>query len=99
MTTTSLLLYEIINKFRFPPKVESKNIEFALNYSPQNNEKFVVTYPKCSTTWVQQIMCFINKKNGIPHKSNEQFMFKSFIDLRGKDFLNYGIIKSHLALE
>ncbi len=62
MTTTSLLLYEIINKFRFPPKVESKNIEFALNYSPQNNEKFVVTYPKCSTTWVQQIVCLINNK-------------------------------------
>jgi hypothetical protein len=39
------------------------------------------------------------QKNGIPHKSNEQFMFKSFIDFRGKDFLNYGIIKSHLALE
>jgi hypothetical protein len=26
-------------------------------------------------------------------------MFKSFIDLRGKDFLNYEVIKSHLPFE
>ncbi len=69
MTTTSLPLYQTINKFRFPPKIERKNIEFALNYSPQNNDKFVVTYPKCGTTWVQQIMCLI-KYNGILHKSD-----------------------------
>ncbi len=58
----------------------------------------MVTYPKCRTTWVQQIMCLI-KNNGIPHKSGEQFIFKSFIDFREKDFLNYRIIKSHLVLE
>jgi hypothetical protein len=98
MSTISLPLYQTINDFKFLPKVERNIIELALNYSPQNTDKFLVTYPKCGTTWVQQIMCLI-KNNGIPQKSDEQFMLKSFIDLRGKDFVNYGVIKSHLPFE
>jgi hypothetical protein len=98
MATTSLPFYQTINNFRFPPKIEKKNIEFVLNYSPQNSDKFLVTYPTCGTTWVQQIICLI-KNNGILQKNNEHFMFKSFIDLRGKEFVNYRVIKTHLPFE
>jgi hypothetical protein len=40
----------------------------------------------------KKIMVYLNK-------SDEQFMFKSFIDLRGKDLLNYGVIKPHSPFE
>jgi hypothetical protein len=53
--TDGQIVGQLINNFRFPKSFARENIEFALNYKPENDEKFIVTYPKYGTTWTQQI--------------------------------------------
>uniref|UniRef100_A0A1E1XCE2 Putative sulfotransferase n=1 Tax=Amblyomma aureolatum TaxID=187763 RepID=A0A1E1XCE2_9ACAR len=72
----------------------------ALSYKPQPDDKFVVTYPKCGTTWTQHIGFLIFNK-GMPPTSGLQF-FKSspFIEMLGadcvRDMVRPGVIKTHL---
>jgi hypothetical protein len=50
---------QLINNFRFPIIFSRESIEFALNYKPENFDKFLVTFRKCGATWIQQIICLI----------------------------------------
>jgi hypothetical protein len=99
MTTNSLPLYQTINDFKFPPKVERNIVELTLNYSPQNTDKFLVTYPKCGTTWIQQIICLIIN-NGIIERIDRPYVTNSLFERQGKEALNTiikpRVIKTHL---
>ncbi len=53
---------QMIDNFPHDPLFKREDIEFALNYKPENSDKFLVTYPKCGTTWTQQIMCLNNQR-------------------------------------
>jgi hypothetical protein len=90
---------QLINNFRFPISFPRENIEFALNYKPQNDDKFLVTYPKCGTTWAQQIICLIIN-NGIIEKIDRPYVTNSLFEREGKEALNTIIkpivIKTHL---
>ncbi|KAH6929347.1 hypothetical protein HPB50_026829 [Hyalomma asiaticum] len=72
----------------------------AIAYQPQPDDKFVVTYPKCGTTWTQHIGFLIFNK-GVPPSSGLEF-FKSspFIEMLGADsarnMMRPGVIKTHL---
>ncbi len=57
--TDGPILSQLINNFQFPISFPLENIEFALNYKPENFDKFLVTYRKCGATWIQQIICLI----------------------------------------
>jgi hypothetical protein len=50
---------QLINNFRFPMSFTRENIEFALNYLPENTDHYLVTYPKCGTTWTKEIISLI----------------------------------------
>ena len=50
-----------------------------MNYSAQNIDKFLVTYPKSGTTWTQHILRLI-LNNGTIHESEKDFMWNSFIE-------------------
>jgi hypothetical protein len=73
-----------------------------LNYKPEKGEKFIVTYPKCGTTWTQQIICLIHN-NGIIEKSDTEYITNSFFEIQGKESLNISmkprVIKTHMPFD
>ncbi len=100
--TDCLVVGQLINNFRFPLSFPRENIEFALNYKPENGDRFIVSYPKCGTTWTQQIICLI-LNDGIIEKSDRQHIINSFLERKGKESLNISlkprVIKTHIPFE
>jgi hypothetical protein len=43
MAKTSVPLYQTINNLRFATNFKRENVEFAINHSPKNTDKIVVT--------------------------------------------------------
>jgi len=90
---------QLINNFRFPIIFPRESIEFALNYKPQNDDKFVVSYPKCGSTWTQQIICLIINNGIIQRQSDRENILNSILEQRGKESLNISlkprVIKTH----
>jgi hypothetical protein len=74
---------QLINNFRFSKSFARENIEFALNYKPENDEKFIVIYTKCGTTWAQQIFRLIHN-NGIINKSDTEYITSFYFERQGK---------------
>ncbi|KAL1414138.1 hypothetical protein MTO96_000957 [Rhipicephalus appendiculatus] len=73
----------------------------ALAYEPREGDVFIVTYPKCGTTWVQYIT-YIILHNGEPPNSISEFLTQSpFLEVFGADAVydmpRPGTIKTHLA--
>lgn len=75
----------------------------ALSYEPQPGDVFIVTYPKCGTTWVQCIAYGIYN-DGHPPPDLAGFLAKSpYIELFGADAVKSmprpGTIKTHLPFD
>lgn len=75
-----------------------------LKYQAKNNDLFIVTYPKCGTTWTQAIVYLI-LNNGIPLSSNQRLdIVFPHLEEVGSEHINnkaailggYRLIKSHL---
>lgn len=43
--------YTIIDGIRYMNGYIEENVRSALNYKPVDGDIFIVTYPKCGTTW------------------------------------------------
>jgi hypothetical protein len=90
---------QLINNFRFPIIFSRESIEFALNYKPENDDKFIVSYPKCGSTWTQQIICLIINNGIIQRQSDRENISNSILEQRGKESLNISlkprVIKTH----
>src|SRR5579862_605035 len=101
---SSKVACQLIHDFRHDAFFPRESIEFALNYKPENNDKFLVTYPKCGTTWTQQIICLI-LNNGLLQNDDKNFINNSFIEYSGigclkiNTSLNTKFIKTHLPFE
>lgn len=62
----------------FPtPFLSADNIEKVIDFKPRDTDVFVVTYPKCGTTWMQFIVWEIFHKGAVPPSPN-QMMFRDF---------------------
>ena len=72
-----------------------ENIDFALNYKPLDSDIFLVTYPKCGTSWTQQILYLIlNDGNPINDKN---FVNNTILEYKGRDCMRTPVIKTHLS--
>lgn len=72
----------------------------ALTYEPIPDDKFVVTFPKCGTTWTQQIAYLIFHKGVPPPSAIDFFKESPFIEMQGavgiREMPRPGVIKTHL---
>lgn len=60
-----------------------RNMRTALSYKPLDGDVFVVSYPKCGTTWMQHIVYCIFR-DGVPPKNLMEFMnMAPFLELLG----------------
>lgn len=97
----------LLNNFQgipFPgPPFDLDILEQAVKFKPDPTDIFVVTYPKCGTTWMQYIVWEIINK-GLPPPSPNEMMYHShtftYIEFNGVDKLQEleppRLIKSHL---
>jgi hypothetical protein len=90
---------QLVYGYRRDALLPRDNIEFALDYKPENTDKFLVTYPKRGTTWIQQIICLIIN-NGLLQRNDREVILYSFIVYKEEKSLNItikpGVIKTHL---
>ncbi|XP_067134025.1 sulfotransferase ssu-1-like [Centruroides vittatus] len=92
--------YIDVDGFRLPGAFSPEAFRSAIKYKPKRGEIYVVTYPKCGTTWMQCIiMCIVRK--GRPIANTLDYAKNSpFIEFAGADALDYtedpGAIKTHL---
>lgn len=93
-------LYKDIDGFRLNKYFKTDLFRSALKYQPQPNDIFVVTYPKCGTTWVQHIGYLILNKGLPPPTGLDFFMCNPFFEMFGAEAVEGmrrpGLIKTHL---
>ncbi|GBM47705.1 hypothetical protein AVEN_167172-1 [Araneus ventricosus] len=56
----------------FPAECSHEILRDAMNYEPEIGDIFVVTYPKCGTTWTTQIVSLI-LRNGKPLMTAKEY--------------------------
>ncbi|GFX99635.1 sulfotransferase family cytosolic 1B member 1 [Trichonephila clavipes] len=75
--------YQDVDGFRIPGVFSAEAFKSALAYKPKAGDLFIVTFPKCGTTWVQHIVTCI-LKNGKSFQSALEFFTKTpFLELIG----------------
>lgn len=90
--------------FLLPKGFPAEGFKSGISYQAQDNDLFIVTYPKCGTTWTQHIIYLI-LNDGVP-LSTDQRLDTAFPQLeeKGKDHIQtkaailggYRLIKTHL---
>ncbi|XP_077521138.1 sulfotransferase ssu-1-like [Amblyomma americanum] len=90
---------KLVDGFLVNDFLHDDNVRSALNYKAKAGDLFVISYPKCGTTWTQYIsFCILNK--GQPPEDYTDFMLRSpFMELLGAESVHRmsgpGAIKTH----
>ncbi|CAL1300213.1 unnamed protein product [Larinioides sclopetarius] len=95
--------YKEIDGFRIPTAFSEEAYKSALAYKPRPDDLFIVTYPKCGTTWVQNLAALIFR-DGKPFTSGLEFFTQApFLELTGAEgaekMKRPGSIKIHLPFQ
>ncbi|CAL1261052.1 unnamed protein product [Larinioides sclopetarius] len=95
-----LPFYQVVDGFRIPGYFSIEAFKSALAYKPRSDDLLIVTYPKCGTTWVQNIIGCIFRE-GKPFSSAIEFFTEApFLELTGAEVVEKmkrpGVIKFHL---
>mmetsp|Transcript_23874 Transcript_23874/g.50030 ORF Transcript_23874/g.50030 Transcript_23874/m.50030 type:complete len:304 (+) Transcript_23874:50-961(+) len=90
--------------FLLPKGFPVESFESGKTYQAQDNDLFIVTYPKCGTTWTQHITYLI-LNNGVPLSPDQRLdLVWPHLEEVGADFItnkatvleNHRLIKTHL---
>ncbi|GFT12252.1 sulfotransferase 1C2 [Nephila pilipes] len=92
--------YQDVDGFRIPGMFSAEAFKSALVYKPRPDDLCIVTYPKCGTTWVQNIVGCIFR-DGKPFQSALEFLMDTpFLEMTGakaaENMKRPGAIKFHL---
>ncbi|CAN8000450.1 unnamed protein product [Ixodes hexagonus] len=96
-------VYRNVNGLYVSRFFHEQNLLSAMSYKPLSGDVFIVSYPKCGTTWMQHIVYNIYS-GGIPPKDMKEFMTRTpFLELLGAEALTHmpkpGAIKTHLPFK
>ncbi|KAL1414122.1 hypothetical protein MTO96_000941 [Rhipicephalus appendiculatus] len=93
-------LYQYIDGFCTPRAFRKENFRSAMRYKAREGDIFIVTYPKCGTTWTQYIVCNILTRGNPPSDIADYDLMNPFLDARGaeaaEDRRREGPIVTHL---
>ena len=98
MSSTEWKSYSMINGYKYPLGCRPEDVDFVANYQAKDDDLFVVTYPKCGTTWAQQIIYLI-QDYGVPQKNDKQYAFDTYFELNGSKTTLKPVIKTHLPYD
>ncbi|GFQ80522.1 sulfotransferase 1C4 [Trichonephila clavata] len=97
---SELLVSNYIDGFQFPVHFPVEAFHSALQYKPRPNDVFIVTYPKCGTTWAQEILLLLFREGEPLLSPIEFFRATPFLDTIGaksaEDMPRPNAIKTHL---
>ncbi|GIY27874.1 amine sulfotransferase [Caerostris darwini] len=92
--------YAKMNGLLYSEMLSPKCFQEALEYKPKAGDVFIDTYPKCGTTWMQNVAMYIFRKGKKMEKSTDFLKLAPFIDLIGLEgIINMprpGAFKTHL---
>lgn len=93
-------LYYDMDGLRLASAFNIDRYRSAVNYKPQADDIFIVTYPKCGTTWLQEI-CYLILNDGVPPANHLQRLIDTpFLEMLGAECVEKmrkpGAIKTHL---
>jgi len=97
---TNVQFSQVIDGFQIPALFLEENYRSALDYKPKPNDLFLVTYPKCGTTWTGNILLLILRKGQPLNSPSEMHSISPFLEMTGakaaEDMKVPGPIKTHL---
>ncbi|XP_042911580.1 sulfotransferase 1 family member D1-like isoform X1 [Parasteatoda tepidariorum] len=93
-------LAQYVDGFPLPSSFSADSFRSALTYKPRPDDIFLVTYPKCGTTWTGQILLLLLQKGEPLKKPSDLHAKAPFLELTGakaaENMPRPGPIKSHL---
>lgn len=103
MAKESTPKYITVEGLRFAEGFDPESIRSALSYQPFPYDVFVVTYPKCGTTWMMQIVLLILHEGQLPESTEEYFAFTPYLEMLGAEAVEKmprpSPIRSHLPFD
>uniref|UniRef100_V5IEL2 Putative sulfotransferase n=1 Tax=Ixodes ricinus TaxID=34613 RepID=V5IEL2_IXORI len=93
-------VYKNVDGYCVPQSFNDECVRSALNYEPQPGDLFIVSYPKCGTTWTQHIVYNILNDRPPPNIVADFRRKMPFLELKGaqsvRDMSRPGAIKTHM---
>lgn len=93
-------LYQYVDGFCTPNAFREEHFRSAMKYRAREGDIFIVTYPKCGTTWTQYIVCNIMTRGSPPSDIEDYDLMTPFLDARGAEAVQnrfkQGPIVTHL---
>ncbi|RWS11019.1 Amine sulfotransferase-like protein [Dinothrombium tinctorium] len=97
--------YNLVQNFKFAPLFRTENIKSGLNYKAKDSDKFIVTFPKCGTTWTMQICVLLFNDGDVPNDVAEKTLYVRipFLESMGAQAIDQTssltAIKTHLPFD
>ncbi|XP_064468785.1 sulfotransferase 1E1-like [Ornithodoros turicata] len=92
--------YHTVEGLFVPKFFTVESVRQALRYKPRPDDVFIVSYPKCGTTWTQHIVYHIFSNGTLPEDPEEFASKTPFLELMGEEAVEHlsrpAAIKTHL---
>ncbi|CAL1276719.1 unnamed protein product [Larinioides sclopetarius] len=91
---------QFVDGFQIPAAFSADAFRSVVQYKPRDDDVFIVTYPKCGTTWTQHIVLLIFRQGKPAESQMEFFSAAPFLEITGakgaENMPRPGALKIHL---
>ncbi|GBM69854.1 Sulfotransferase 1C2 [Araneus ventricosus] len=91
---------QFVDGFQIPAVFPADAFRSVVQYKPRDDDVFIVTYPKCGTTWTQHIVLLIFRQGKPAESQMEFFSAAPFLEVSGakaaETMPRPGALKVHL---
>lgn len=83
----NMAFYKEVNGVKMPIAFSEETFRAALSYKAKSGDLFVATFPKCGTTWMNQIVPLILRKGQLSNDPLDFFLDCPFLDKIGTEYM------------